>query len=320
MQTIVKQRWVGRKALRGFTLVELLVVIAIVGVLVALLLPAVQAARESARRTQCVNHLKQWTLGLHSYHDNYKHFPMTHGTYANYVGNKRRNWMVGLLPYVEELGLYGQLDLKKLGNVAPNLAVAQKVLPLAVCPSDPNGATPDKRSIDTYGSNPASTTFGLSAYAISMGDHRNLTGSTGAPDPPFQPFCRDGYSARVVRGVSSRYGWSCKFKEVTDGLSKTICFGEVVPSWCWWQTWAIQSFSTTAWPINHRNWEYEAGLLPIYSDASNNDSISFRSRHPGGAFFAMCDGSVHFLTEEMDFATYQALSSRSAGETLRSGW
>jgi prepilin-type processing-associated H-X9-DG protein len=304
--------------------VELLVVIAIVGVLVALLLPAVQAAREAARRTQCSNNLKQWALGLHSYHDNYKHFPMTHGTYINYVGNMRRNWMVGLLPYVEEPGLYDRMDMNQLGTVSPNWQVAQAVLPLAVCPSDPDGATPLRRSVDTYASNPATTPFGLTAYAVCVGDHNNEGGgSIGAPNPPFKPYCRDGYTARVVRGVSSRYGWSCRFKEVTDGLAKTICFGEVVPAWCWWQTWAIQSWSTTGFPINHRNWDFESGVLGlsfINSDASNNASIVFRSRHPGGAHFAMCDGSVHFLSEEMNFATYQALSSRAAGDMLRSGW
>ncbi len=299
----------------GFTLVELLVVIAIIGILIALLLPAVQSAREAARRMQCSNNLKQLGLALHVYHDVHKHLPITYG-----VGNNpsRRNWIVGLLPHIEQQGIWDAMDMTVDGHTEPNLSLIAMVLPTVLCPSDGDAVEPLPRTDASSSVWNTVSGFGLTSYAISAGDHMNGTGSTGAPYPPYQPYCRNGYTGGAVRGVSSRYGWSCRFRDVTDGLSNTVFLGEIVPKWCIWQSWGHQSFATTAWPINHRNAEYASGVLPSEGSPSelNNDSLVFRSRHPGGAQFAFGDGSVHFLSETCDFETYQALSSRSGAEPV----
>ena len=306
----------NRKLPHGFTLVELLVVIAIIGILIALLLPAVQAAREAARRAQCKNNLKQLGLAIHNYHQARKQIPITYGVGAVVGAGNKRNWIVGVLPYIEQQGLWDAMDMRVDGHTEPNLSLIQRNIPGVLCPTDGEAQQP-RRCIDVpldFWNN--NVVFALTSYAINVGDHMNGTGSTGAPNPPYEPYCRAGYSADKVRGVSSRYGWSCRFKEVQDGLSKTIFIGEIVPEWCYWQSWGHQSFATTAWPINHRNTEYAQERLPVVDVTSNNDSLVFRSVHPGGAHFIFGDGSVHFLSESCDFAAYQALSSRDGGEPV----
>ncbi len=299
----------------GFTLVELLVVIAIIGILIALLLPAVQSAREAARRMQCSNNLKQLGLAIHIYHDIHNQIPITYGAGNNPT---RRNWIVGLLPHIEQKAIWDAMEMKVNGHTEPNLSLYEMVLSTVLCPSDGDALEPRTRTDADPSMWSSVAGFGLTSYAVSAGDHMNGTGSTGAPYPPYEPYCRNGYSAGKVRGVSSRYGWSCRFRDVTDGLSNTIFLGEIVPAWCFWQSWGHQSFATTAWPINHRNAEYASGVLPSEGSPSelNNDSLVFRSRHPGGAQFAFGDGSVHFLSESSDFGLYQALSSRGGGEPV----
>jgi prepilin-type N-terminal cleavage/methylation domain-containing protein/prepilin-type processing-associated H-X9-DG protein len=307
------------RRVHGFTLVELLVVITIIGILIALLLPAVQAAREAARRAQCSNNLKQLGLALHNYHLTNRQIPFTAGTSGVYPGKTNRNWIVGLLPAIEQQAIWDKMDMKLGGLVAPNLALIQQNLAVVLCPSDGGARIPRKRADDAWA---LGVDLALTSYAISAGDHMNGTGSSGAPYPPYEPYCRNAYfgEGNKVRGVASRYGWSCAFEEVRDGLSNTLFVGEIIPQWCYWQCWGVQSFATTAWPINHRNAEYQTGLLPVDISESNNDSISFRSWHPGGAHFLFGDGSVHFLSASMNHATYQALSSRAAGEVVSSSF
>src|SRR5690606_13907003 len=149
---------------RGFTLVELLVVIAIIGILIALLLPAVQAARESSRRTQCANNLKQIGLGLQNYHDVYTHLPpggvndgsisQAHKKLGITVVNVNHAWSVFLLPYIEQAGLWEQYDLSQTWTHANNKTVREAFLATFICPS-----TPEQRR--TGGSGSADGDYGL---------------------------------------------------------------------------------------------------------------------------------------------------------------
>ena len=342
----------------GLTLVELLVVIAIIAVLVALLLPAVQGVRESARRVSCGNSLRQLALGCQNYHETEGRLPPTMGIspvfYPNLIGVPEfrarwpvsmhgRNWIVWLLPRVEEQNLFDSIDFAQDGLVgATNLAVAQRNLPLVLCPSDPEALAPRPRStgplVTGTPANPNDwPTLALASYAISHGDHRHRFVPRPAPipapptDPPFPPHANGVITLAALRGVASRSGFSVSFASVRDGLSNTIMLGEIVPAWSEFQSWANQSFAGMLNPINYRNADYANGSItpkvqgppdptPFCSAGCNNDNgLSFRSRHQGGAFFALCDGSVHFLADDISITTYQALSTRSTGDVGQVG-
>ena len=298
---------------RGFTLIELLVVIAIIAILMGLLLPAVQKVRDAAARMSCQNNLKQIGIAMHMYHNDKGNLPPGNG----YGGPKplRRSWMVPLLPYVEQAGIYDgiNLDLSQLDTSTPgpkgtNLSLIQGNLKVVLCPSDKDAETPRPRADNASGFNLA-----LTCYAANVGDHVNGTGSTGHPSTTGTPYGNNADTIQKTRGVITRYGVGLSFSEIVDGTSNTFLAGEVVPGWCNWQDWGHQSFATTAWPINHRNAEFASGAL-LPSDANN--CISFRSKHTGGANFLFGDGSVRFLTQDVSFAAYQAASSSKGGETL----
>ena len=292
---------------RAFTLVELLVVITIIGILIALLLPAVQAAREAARRMTCSNNLKQIGLAIHNYEQAQKCMPVCWSYYLGYPNDpaRRRSWTVMLLPYMEQQPLYDKFDMAKTNLEPPNLALIQENLAVALCPSDGKARTPLARTDAASG-----IVLALTSYAGNVGDHHNDT-DEGNGYPP--RYGNGSVSASTTRGTISRYGYSATFAEITDGLSNTFAVGEVVPAWCVWEDWGHQSFATTAYPINHRNREFKTGAL---APTDHNNCIGFRSMHPGGAHFAFCDGSVHFVSETIDVRTYRGLASRAGGEVL----
>jgi prepilin-type N-terminal cleavage/methylation domain-containing protein/prepilin-type processing-associated H-X9-DG protein len=251
----------------GFTLVELLVVIAIIGVLVALLLPAVQAAREAARRMQCQNNLKQWALGCHNFENTRKYFPRGNNAVAGkpFPESGNGSWMLLALGYLEQGSLYDQIvafgSLAQATNPTspPSPAGAVGVLPvrlpLSRCPSDGWILT---------GAN-AVTDPGLCNYIASTGPQCNnppagcpapfqlhcngvsqpgMTGTNVVP-PTLSPLTHPGYPASAthgttavtpnVRGMFSRGGATIGFNEVTDGTSNTLFLGETLPQFCEFQ-------------------------------------------------------------------------------------
>lgn len=310
------------KAPRGFTLVELLVVIAIIGILIALLLPAVQAARESARRTDCTNKMKQLGVGLHNYHQTNERLPIGR---SSGTPDTNRSWMVWILPQLEQQGMTDEIDfaVEQLSTAVnasgvTNRSVIQKNLPAVLCPSDPGALTAKARTDSAAG-----IVLGLTSYAGSVGDHRNVTGigygpiefggGNAAPATSFFDYGNSADNSVKCRGVLSRWGWSAAFDDITDGLSNTFFVGEVIPDFCNWQDWGHQNFATTAFPINWRNRDFERGVV---APSVPQDSITFRSRHPGGANFLFGDGSVRFLRETLSQTIYMAMASRTGSEAV----
>jgi prepilin-type N-terminal cleavage/methylation domain-containing protein len=313
--------------LNGFTLVELLVVIAIIGILVALLLPAIQAAREAARRTSCSNKLRQLGIALHNHHDTVGRFPI-----GNFLGKSSKPnlallWgeLPQLLPYMEETALHDVIDFTKSPNdiASGNLKAIQTPLPALSCPSSPYiGELGYQEFYNT--NNNAQTTE--SDYATSIGDYKNNAAGMQGPGVPLVTTNHAGNNQVPPRGVMTRFGWAAKFKDIPDGTSKTFAFGESVGHWSINVDFPFQAFATTSFPINYKNDVYlQLGNidynnptgLPANSTAVNvkwDWAITFRSMHPGGAHFLMCDASVSFLPDSIDHFTYMARASRAGGE------
>lgn len=225
----------------GFTLIELLVVIAVIGILVALLLPAVQQAREAARRTQCRNHLKQLGLALHNYHDAHQIFPpgwMWSLTPGAGDGANGATWAIFLLPYLELTPLYNELNFRtSLHSNQPNYYVLENAtLPVFKCPSSPRPSH--------FATHRAS--WNLSEYIpLPVLDYAGNAGS--GVDPSGNPIVLWGIlSPSVLDGVF--YGnTAARLRDVTDGTSTTIAFGER-----WVDPWHIQddwSFMTSGAPL-----------------------------------------------------------------------
>jgi len=306
---------ISRYPRAGFTLVELLVVIAIIGILIALLLPAVQAAREAARRTQCTNNLKQIALALHNYHDSLKVFPpsSTSGFGAgvwNYPGTGPTHPSIHLhsfasllLPYLEQGNVAGQIDYNVSALDPANRAMASLVLPFYRCPS---------YSGKDYSDDPLYvTTVGYDKFAIrnyvTLGA-RTVVGLSGA------------MPADGVMFPGSKTG----FRDVTDGTSCTIAFAETREqrSAVWidgtsaavaarWTDLSGPTFAGNTVSINYTPY-FPGGVFPN----SIGQEYGPSSFHPGGAQHAFVDGSVHFLSETMEATVYDALTTRGGNEVV----
>ncbi|MFN3161129.1 MAG: DUF1559 domain-containing protein [Rubinisphaera brasiliensis] len=313
---------------RGFTLIELLVVIAIIAILVALLLPAVQQAREAARRSSCKNNLKQMGLALHNYHD-------THGVFPpGYVlqdrdgsGNPQYNqngsswgWGAYILPGMEQSALSDALNI---GDTTLNQAIAsgsalidemETPINSYKCPSDTAPSTNDRRQLRrTDGTFFSAAT---SSYVANNTSHKwhsggRLTGYTnrqggawsgpGANHEPNGMFWRDS---------------SVRMRDITDGTSNTIALGE--------RAWELNNPTGTTYNCgsgnvfgaDHRNEQLTiranlaGGAVPI-NFTSGECSYGFASQHKGGAQFVLADGSVRFISENIDHQTEAAGSSGS---------
>jgi prepilin-type N-terminal cleavage/methylation domain-containing protein/prepilin-type processing-associated H-X9-DG protein len=311
---------------RGFTLVELLVVIAIIGTLVGLLLPAVQTARETARRSDCQNRLKQLGLGMLNFVDARGRFPanlghpitnMDSGVWPGHGGgNVNRSWINEILPYLERSDLY---DTIRFSNSFVSNSAFTKAVPELRCASD---SGPSVRSDSIYyRSGPgASGTFGVTNY-------KSVAGGNWLA-PPFQIYFTCGASRNCVSGSGSMDGetegngvacrntraWSrnlTRMKQVSDGLSKTLAIGESVPEWYAYSMWGYftGAHATTGYPINYRVEQGESTLVANRTTAW----ASFASRHPGGASFARCDGSVVWVGNSISTAIYSALGAIDGG-------
>jgi prepilin-type N-terminal cleavage/methylation domain-containing protein len=335
----------------AFTLIELLVVIAIIGMLCALLLAAVQQSRDTARRMECANHLKQIGLGLHAFHDLNKRLPagVDSGGVCYISGpqdysdgamfpHNYWSWMAQILPYVEQQNLWNQADTWShglpisnlqwwpwggfwLSPITPPNPAEAVVVPIYVCPAD--GRTLQAEYGDFFGD-------GQPLYIA----FTSYVGVTGSDDPTFPATVSSATGLPAALNVPSTnnngvlfFRSAVPFAEIRDGLSCTLLVGERPPSadlgWGWW-------FDGSGWDgsgtgdvlLGARSFQYAAslgcdpsnvGFQPGSTPESVCDQVHFWSMHAGGGNFLACDGSVHFLRYPANDVLMQ-LASRHGGE------
>jgi prepilin-type N-terminal cleavage/methylation domain-containing protein len=307
----VASRLVALHGRRGFTLVELLVVMAILGSLVAIVLPAVQSAREAARRQICSDHLKQLALAVAEYESSVQQFP------AGRVGcddtadvavcppglpperKTAASGFVTLLPYLEQQPLYAQLNVAQGGLWNRNIddlgwfANPQKAAgvmqrpPLFVCPSDDSEAISDV----------------YAPVLAATGSYVFIQGTKGPGSPrPIAKYANDGMFLYVIQ----RRG-----NEVTDGLSHTLLLGEAVMAHTWESsnTWTYARLNADCL----RTTEYAINTQPGHGSSYERQNGAMGSDHPAGALFAFADGHIELLEDQIDFGLYRAMST-IAGE------
>ncbi len=338
----------------AFTLVELLVVIAIIGILVALLLPAIQAAREAARRSKCVNNLHNIALACLTYESSKKALPpgTTNSKTATLSGI---GWQVQILPYIEESGVSEDALVKykatddAYSGVGMD-ALNQLMLPMYLCPTDSEMATTNDKFDGT-----TKNRRGMN-YAGVMGSYYARTGVC--------PGTKTGGKYCVTSGATSLagpnnydglliQGWAVTLKSATDGTSKTLLIGE---RWYQARAWMIGAYwsgstdppsvslvppppngpqptalffscknLTDKVPINH---DLKISCYQLHDNATDRpmignpiktlslNNLPWASFHPGGVNFSYGDGSVKFMPDDIDITTYLALGSRNGGETV----
>jgi prepilin-type N-terminal cleavage/methylation domain-containing protein len=295
----------SRRKPGGFTLIELLVVIAIIAVLIALLLPAVQQAREAARRTQCRNNLKQLGLALHNYHDTSLTFPPGGFRQGTNIGTGM-GWHVGILPYLDQAPMFNQFDFNAIGYTnATNLAVATKSPPGFYCPS----GQPNKGSSAEFAA--GVPTNSVHYYGI-LGPKGAVTGANPARNYTIDTTA-SGHGDFSLQGMMPR-GRQRRMADVIDGTSNTLMIGEI--SWVAANMYRVWIRGCDGSPCGSTKNVLNGINTTPYNGSNNFNDVSFGSNHVGGAHFLNADGSVVFLSQNIDMGLYRALASLDGGEAV----
>jgi prepilin-type N-terminal cleavage/methylation domain-containing protein/prepilin-type processing-associated H-X9-DG protein len=314
---------------RAFTLVELLVVIAIIGILVGLLLPAVQAAREAARRMQCSNNVKQIGLALHLYHDTYRRLPPGGIWWTNAVNDpnfkfNRGSMLLRLTQFIEQGNTYRQIDFNQPPEYqfvpgSTTNYIAGQVIPTYKCPSDStpshntqaiDGVAAGRLATFSYAGSKGPTSTGNnpagSCAERAVWDTYKLSNDDNNPAGPFTRMGRN---------------YTAKLADVSDGLSNTIFVGEVrgdcsIPVTRGWIHGSnLNGMISTIYPMNYDSCRKDLTLGPCRWWDNWSVSFGFKSQHTGGVNFAFGDGSVQFLSQSIDHWTYQYLGGKADGKT-----
>jgi prepilin-type N-terminal cleavage/methylation domain-containing protein/prepilin-type processing-associated H-X9-DG protein len=325
---------------RGFTLIELLVVIAIIGILIGLLLPAVQQVRESASRMKCSNNLKQIGIALHNYHDAFNYFPPGYID-GNPAGPNTPDMDVGpgwgwaslLLPFVEQGNIYNQINFSVGIGIGSNAAVSQIPLTIYQCSSDPY-----QQNFTVW---PLSIVVAHGNYVGCNGWEECFNNAGGGA----QGQGSDGLSGGLGLAGDGLFYRNSKNRtaSITDGLSNTIVVGErssnhspstwtgaVTGGRCpaWMATQPPNPYSPPPGPA-YDNADFDEALCLSHGNATHlpsadfpiYDPDTFYSMHtPKGANFLFGDGSVHFLTSVINPLTYQYLCTIAGGEVFPADW
>ena len=336
----------------GFTLIELLVVIAIIAILVSLLLPAVQQAREAARKSQCQNNLKQIGLAMHNYQAAHKVFPFAWGT----VG---QSWSALLLPQLDQTPMYESLEFDEVcqwpgsstrfdpwraeidpgGVDSPNQIACETVISVMRCPS---GTAPEHMDYNGFDARVPAHYRVCSSSEVWHDDPFPKSARPVTPGTPYpewvDPYPEEERWRSLNNPPQNGMIWGCSatsFKHARDGTGSTILIGE---AWCeprfvqdgqGMDYWAVGAPQTDGYrnepdPEVHRGgteFSEVAGSTAVPINARLDPimdgymkEMSFGSEHPGGAHFCLVDGSVQFISESVDMLTYVALGSRAGGE------
>jgi len=294
-------------------LVELLVVIAIIGVLVALLLPAVQAAREAARRMSCSNNLKQLSLALHNYEDVHKILPPAG------IDTNQMSWTVLLLPYFEQQSLYNQFNFTKGSwNAFNRITIVQGVrLKAIICPS----LTTKQDSYSVFVTTPDESTVSALHYYAVLGPNGPTAAGTSDPylvqgvDQDFGFCAAQGAFGQATVSGPNVTPINNALRTFTDGTSNTLLLGEMAwPKYKYWRPWTRGYYFDARGTLLYASRNVKFPINSKFSDPWND--ASFGSLHPQGTMFSRVDASVHFVRQNIDMLSYRALASRDGGESI----